>query len=76
METKTKFGMIIAMPVFIVILIASFILSITFSFIALFNDVTGTKLALDHLLNESKKYQKRMKFRKSLSKIDQQTIKK
>jgi len=76
METKTKFGMIIAIPVFIVILIASFILSITFSFIAMFNDVTGTKSALDHLLNESKKYQKRIKFRKSLSKIDQQTIKK
>lgn len=76
MTTKTKFGMIFATPVFIILLIASFILSMSFALIALFNDVTGTKLALDHLLNESKRFQKRMKFRKSLSKIDQQTIKK
>lgn len=68
--------MIFAIPVFTIFLIASFFLMIIFWIIALFNNTTGTGSALNHLLNEAKRYQKRMKFRNALSKIDQQTIKK
>jgi len=68
--------MIFAIPIFIILIIGSFILSMSFWFIAIINDVTGTKSALNHLMDESKRYQKRFKFRKALSKIDQQTIKK
>ena len=68
------FGMIFALPLFILMIGFSLIITFIVYVLVLINKITGTSIAFDWLLFRSKEYSKRLKFRSLLSKIDKNTM--
>ena len=75
LTTKSMFGMLFAIPLFIIILIGSIILTCIIWILSTFNIITGTGDAFDWILFRSKEIAKRNKFRSLLMKIDREAIK-
>lgn len=72
---KTMFGMLFAIPLFTIVLIASIFITCIVWVLSSFSIITGTGDAFDWILFRAKEISKRNKFRSLLMKIDKEAIK-